>query len=81
MKTETIFSSQLLQNPPPPLRFASFQDIGLSRICDLNRIYARIDVSIDKKPLLLWDKSHDSSMWFMFQASNNFLVRHFEREY
>ena len=53
MKTETIFSSQLLQNPPPPLRFASFQDIGLSPICDLNRIYARIDVLIDKKPLSL----------------------------
>ena len=51
MKTETIFSSQLLQNPPPPppLRFASFQDLGLSPICDLNRVYARIDVLIDKK--------------------------------
>ena len=48
IKTETIFSSQLLQNPPPPLRFASFQDIALSPICDLNRIYARIDVLIDK---------------------------------
>ena len=81
MKTETIFSSQLLQSPPPPLRFASFQDISLSPICDMNRIYARIDVLIDKKPLSLWDKSQDSSMWFMFQASNNFLVRHFEREY
>ena len=48
METETIFLSQLLQNLPPPLRFASFQDIGLSPICDLNRIYARIDVLIDK---------------------------------
>ena len=50
MKTETIFSSQLLQNspPPPPPRFSSFQDIGLNPICDLNRIYARIDVLLDK---------------------------------
>ena len=55
MKTETIFSSQLLQNPPPPLRFASFQDIGLSPICDLNRIYARIDVLIDKKNLYCFE--------------------------
>ena len=55
MKTETIFMFQLLQNPPPPppLQFASFQDIGLSQICDLNRIYARIDVLIDKTPLSL----------------------------